>query len=328
MNNNMLRIGIIGAGSIGSLFGGYLANIKYITHFPEVLFFCRKNHAEAINRNGLKIIRNQSINDIRGIKAYENEKIIEEKILKDSSFNFDFIFLTTKAYDLETAMFQYSNLINVSKNLIILQNGIGNEDIVTKFCPKDKIIRMVTTNGALLSKPGIVVHTGLGITKIGFPFLNDFEEHQSNLTLLKEILNCAGLETIIVNDIISETWEKVFINVGINAIGAITQLRNGELLEINELKHLMSEAVKEAVSTVRMKKIKLPEKDYIALTYEVAKKTSKNKNSMLQDILNGKETEIDFLNGRIMKYAKELGIEVPINKILTSLIKGLEYSLT
>ena len=90
----------------------------------------------------------------------------------------------------------------------------------------------------------------------------------------------------------------------------------------------MGEAVKEAINVARMKKINLSEKDYIALTYEVAKKTSKNKNSMLQDILNGKTTEIDFLNGRIVKYANKLGIEVPINKVLTSLIKGLEDSLS
>ena len=335
MDKIKLKIGIIGAGSMGSLFGGYIANFKFKTHFPEVIFFCRKDHAEATNKNGLKIIRNQSTYDIKGIKAYENEKKIEDKISKNLSFSFDFIFLTTKAYDIETAIFQYKKIIDASKYLIILQNGIGNEEIASKFCPKNKIIRIVTTNGALLAEPGKVIHTGLGLTKIGFPFLirldlkpKDFEQHQSDINLLKNILNFAGLKTIIVDDIISESWEKVFINVGINPIGALTQLRNGELLEIKGLKYYMGEAVKEAINVARMKKINLSEKDYVALTYEVAKKTSKNKNSMLQDILNGKTTEIDFLNGRIVKYANKLGIEVPINKVLTSLIKGLEDSLS
>ncbi len=335
MDKIKLKIGVIGAGSIGSLFGGYIANFKFKTYFPEVIFFCRKDHAEAINKNGLKIIRNQSTYDIKGIKAYENEKKIEDKISKNLSFSFDFIFLTTKAYDIETAIFQYKKIIDASKYLIILQNGIGNEENVSKFCPKNKIIRIVTTNGALLAEPGKVIHTGLGLTKIGFPFLirldlkpKDFEQRQSDINLLKNILNFAGLKTIIVDDIISESWEKVFINVGINPIGALTQLRNGELLEIKGLKYYMGEAVKEAINVARMKKINLSEKDYIALTYEVAKKTSKNKNSMLQDILNGKTTEIDFLNGRIVKYANKLGIEVPINKVLTSLIKGLEDSLS
>ncbi|MFX0042329.1 MAG: ketopantoate reductase family protein [Candidatus Hodarchaeota archaeon] len=335
MDKTKLKIGIIGAGSIGSLFGGYIAKLKFKSHFPEVTFFCRKAHAEVINKKGLKIIKDQSIFDIKGIKAYVYEKDFEDNVNKDLSFCFDFLFLTTKAYDIETAMLQYKNIIDAANYLIILQNGIGNEEIVNKFCPKNKIIRIVTTNGALLAKPGKVIHTGSGITKIGFPFLNrldlkpkDLEQHQSDMVLLKNILNFAGLKTMIVEDIISESWEKAFINVGINPFGALTQLRNGELLEIRGLKYYMGEAVKEAIKVARMKKIKLSKKDYISLTYEVAKKTAKNKNSMLQDVLNGKTTEIDFLNGRVVKYANELGIEVPINKVLTSLIKGLEYSFS
>lgn len=334
MNKSKLKIAIIGAGSIGSLFGGYIANFESNTHFNEVIFFCRKDHAEKINKDGLKIIRNKSTYDIKNIKAYENEKEIEEEISENSSIFFDFIFLTTKAYDIETAVIQYKKIIDTSKYLIILQNGIGNEDLVSKFCPKNKIIRVITSNGALLIEPGKVLHTGIGITKIGFPFhrldfnLKDFEQYQSDLNLLKNILNFAGLKTIIADDIVSDSWEKLFINVGINPIGALTQLRNGELLKINDLKYLMGEAVKEAIKVAKMKNINLPEKDYIALTYKVAKKTSNNKNSMLQDVLNGKTTEIDFLNGRIVKYAKKLGSDVPINKILTILIKGLEHSLS
>ncbi|MFW9939216.1 MAG: ketopantoate reductase family protein [Candidatus Thorarchaeota archaeon] len=333
MNKIKLKIAIIGAGSIGSLFGGYIANLESKTLFTEVILFCRKDHAKAINKVGLKIIRNQFTYDIKNIKAYENEKKIEEKISKNASVNFDFIFLTTKAYDIETAISQYKKVIDTSKYLIILQNGIGNEEIVSKICPKYKIIRVITSNGALLIEPGKVIHTGIGITKIGFPFhrldfkLKDFEQRKLDLNLLKNLLNFAGLKTVVVDDIVSESWEKLFINVGINPIGALTRLRNGELLESNSLKYIMGEAVKEAIKVARMKKINLPKKDYIALTYKVAKKTSKNKNSMLQDILNGKTTEIDFLNGRIVIYANKLGIEVPINKVLTTLIKGLEYSL-
>ncbi|TFG28470.1 MAG: 2-dehydropantoate 2-reductase, partial [Promethearchaeota archaeon] len=136
------------------------------------------------------------------------------------------------------------------------------------------------------------------------------------------------LETIIVEDIIKECWEKVFVNIGINAIGALTRLKNGQLLENENLKILMGEAVKEAIKVADCKKIDLSEKNYIAIMYDVAEKTSENKNSMLQDILKGKRTEIDFMNGKIMKYAQELGFKVPINEMLTYLIKGLEKSIT
>ena len=230
-------------------------------------------------------------------------------------------------------MKMYKNLINNARRVIILQNGIGNEEIVKKFCLKTKIMRMVTSNGALLSEPGKIIHTGSGITKLGFPFVNDdkVEEKElkkinSDLLVLKEILNSAGLHTIISNNIIRESWEKIMINIGINAIGALTRLTNGELLKSDRLKKLMGGAVEEALMIAKMKKIDLPEKDYVNLMYQVALDTSGNKNSMLQDILQGKLTEIDFLNGKIVSYAKKLNIEVPINEVLISLIKGLEFS--
>ncbi|MFX0083801.1 MAG: ketopantoate reductase family protein [Candidatus Hodarchaeota archaeon] len=328
-----LRIGVIGAGSIGSLFGGYLANIKSDVYELEVIFFCMKEHKEVINNRGLKIHKNQDVKEINNIIAYENEIILEENIEKDNSFRFDYIFLTTKTYDMEKALLQYKKLVDVSNWLVILQNGIGNEDIVSKYISRSKLIRIVTSNGAFLESPGNVIHTGEGFTKIGFPFLQDFnkkkaelEKANTDLMTLKDLLQLASIETNIVEDINKESWEKVFVNVGINAFGALTNLKNGQLLESEGLKHLMGEAVEEAVQVAKLKKIELSDKDFIAETYDVANKTAENKNSMLQDILNGTATEIDFINGRVLKYAEELGIKVPINELLTHLIKGLESS--
>jgi 2-dehydropantoate 2-reductase len=334
LGRKKLRIGFIGAGSIGSLFGGCLANIKSEIYELEVIFFCQREHKEAINKQGLRIQKNQDVKEINNIQAYENEKILEEKSEMDNSFRFDYIFLTTKTYDMEKAVLQYKKLIDVSNWFVILQNGIGNEEIVSNYISRSKIIRIITSNGAFLESPGNLVHTGDGFTKIGFPFLEDINNDHielakanENLTLLKELLHLAGLETQIVKDINKESWEKVFVNVGINAFGALTNLTNGQLLESEGLKQLMAEAVEEAVQVAKLKEIKLSNKDFIAVTYDVAKKTSKNKNSMLQDILNGTATEIDFINGRVLIYANELGFKAPINELLTHLIKGLESSL-
>lgn len=333
MNKKKLRIGFIGAGSIGSLFGGYLADIKSEMYSIEAIFFCNKAHADDVNKKGLKLYRNQQIMVIESIKAYENEQIFEDKLAKDPSFGFDFIFLTTKAYDSESAILQYKKLVDASKWLVILQNGIGNEDIVIPYCQKSKIIRVVTTDGALLDKPGHIIHTGHGITKIGFPYLNDLnlehelmEQGKLDLILLKDILNLGGFETIIIEDIIKESWEKVLVNIGINALGALTRLTNGQLLKNEGLKEIMREAIREAIEVAEMKNINLSKKDYLAITHDVAKRTAENKNSMLQDILNGQPTEIEFMNGRILKYATELGIKVLYNETLTHLVRGLEYS--
>jgi 2-dehydropantoate 2-reductase len=333
VSKKILRIGFIGAGSIGSLFGGYIADIKSDVYPIKVHFFCIKEHATVINEKGLKLFRNREVKIIKNIKAFENEKKVEEKLKQETDFKFNYLFLTTKAYDIKTALNQYKKIINASNYVVILQNGIGNEDKVIQFTDKEKVIRAVTTNGALLDKPGQVHHTGEGITKIGFPFINEinskaeeFDRAKTDLQLLGNMLESAGFETIIVEDMIMESWEKALVNIGINAIAALTRLTNGELLKVKGLKHFVGQAINEAINVAKLKNIILPNKDFVSIAYDVLTKTANNKNSMLQDILNNNPTEIDFLNGKILKDATDLGIIVPINEFLTYLVKSLEKS--
>ncbi|MBD3341056.1 MAG: hypothetical protein GF353_18250 [Candidatus Lokiarchaeota archaeon] len=155
---------------------------------------------------------------------------------------------------------------------------------------------------------------------------NDKRESDKGLRVLAGLLTESGLETRIVKDIIRETWEKIFVNVGINAFGALTRLKNGELLSKKGIKRLMGVAVREAIEVAKLKNLNLSEINFVKLTYDVARKTSDNVNSMLQDVLKKKRTEIDFINGKIVEEAKKLGINTPINDLLTQLIKGLEIS--
>lgn len=335
LSKKKIRIGIIGAGSIGSLFGGYMADSNTDDYSTEVIFFCREAHAKALNQNGLIIQKNKDFMEVKGIKAFVDLKEYESILGEESSIGFDFLFLATKAYDIEHVVPQYKKLIESSGWLIILQNGIGNEEVVINYCskPKSEIIRIVTSNGALLNEPGRVIHTGEGITKIGFPYLEElsletkeYEKARKDLKLLGDLLNSVKLETLIIEDIVKECWEKVFVNIGINAVGALGRLPNGKLLEFDGIIYIMREAINEAILVTKLMNIKLPEKDYFTIAYEVAKRTAENKNSMFQDILNHRATEIEFINGRIVKFADQLDIDVPFNRILTYLIKGLESS--
>ena len=321
MSKKSIRIGIIGAGSIGSLFGGYLASVKSDKYTTKIHLFGRKSHVDAINKNGLTIQKGQQTLTVKNVKAFDHPENL--------SLIYDYLFITTKTYDLKDVLVQYQNLIDTCKYVVILQNGIGNELLVREYCQDEKIIRAVTVNGVFLDKPGHLIHSGAGLTKIGFPFkITELSEQENiDILLLKDILDTAGLETILVDDIIKETWDKAFINIGINAFGALTQLENGRLLEIKGLKDLMAGAIKEALVVANQKGIRLSDKDFVSLAFEIAEKTANNKNSMLQDILKGKNTEIDFLNGIIVEQAKDLGISVPINELLMNLIKGLELSL-
>ena len=327
-----LRFGFIGAGSIGSLFGGLLASVKHKKYSFEIVFFCRKEHCQEIKKKGLEIQTRGEILKVSNIIAYDNLKQVEKMINDDPNYHFNFLFISTKTPDLEKSLIEFKNIIDSSFWVIILQNGIGNEDIVSQFCEKEKIIRIITSHGAFIKKPGHVYHAGSGFTKIGFSFIkSDNLKNKSIynvLELLRNLLNSSGLDTEIVDDINIYCWEKVLVNIGINALGAITRLKNGQLLENGMLKRLMKELVLEALTVANKKKIKLPHKDYGRIMYQVAEKTGNNLNSMLQDVLNKKITEIDFLNGRIVQFAEELNCNVPFNKIITFLIKGLEKSYT
>lgn len=333
MKRELLKIGFIGAGSIGSLFGGYLASIHTDEDPLEINFFCRKDHRDAINNEGLGLSTDEGDLLLTNVKAYESaEEFIKAQSI-DINYHFDYLFITTKAYDLERVMIHYRMVIDSSSWLIVLQNGVGNEEVVKKSCAENKIIRIVTSHGALLEKPGLVRHTGLGFTKMGFVFLKPqnsnkevYDQAYGKLLLLKFLLDTGGIDTELVEDIIECSWEKAFVNIGINAFAALTRLNNGELLENEYLKRLMGIAVEEALEIAKLKKIILSDRDYVDLMYSVAEKTYDNKNSMLQDILKDKPTEIDFLNGKIVEFAKDLGINVPINELLTFLIKGLERS--
>ncbi|MEJ2250404.1 MAG: 2-dehydropantoate 2-reductase [Candidatus Lokiarchaeota archaeon] len=328
-----IKIGFIGAGSIGSLFGGYLASLKSQEYEIEVILFSREPHVRAIREKGLTLEKPNSNIVLQNIKAYSSLEEFQKDYTK--SYRFDFLFITTKVYDSEKALKEYSDLVSKCRSIVILQNGIGNEEIVEKHSEREKIVRVITTLGALLKVPGYVVHTGVGFIKIGCPFpVNSIQKdkekewREKSLQLLSKFFNSVGLECHIVNDILKECWEKVFVNVGINPFAGITRLRNGQLLEDGSLKALMKDAVEEAIKVAKAKRIMLnrPNSDYIELMYDVARKTYRNQNSMLQDILREKKTEIDFINGKIVDYARDLGIAVPINQTLTSLIKGIEQS--
>ncbi|NVM46639.1 MAG: 2-dehydropantoate 2-reductase, partial [Candidatus Lokiarchaeota archaeon] len=299
----------------------------------EVIFFCRKNHRDAINKHGLELLAVNSNLVLTNIKAYENAEEFTEAYSIGDDYQFDYLFITTKAYDTKTVMIQYKGLIESSNLVIILQNGLGNEDVVKRNCDENKVIRIVTSHGALLEKPGKVRHTGIGFTEIGFTFLKpqignseDYDQAYEKIFLLKTLLDAGGIKTDIVEDIIKCSWEKAFVNIGINAFAALTRLNNGELLEDEYLKRLMGIAVEEALEIAKLKEIILSDRDYVDLMYSVAEKTYNNKNSMLQDILKDKPTEIDFLNGKIVELAKEVSAKAPINELLTFLIKGLERS--
>ena len=304
-----MKIGIMGAGALGSLIGGY-----FFQAGEDVILVGRRWNIDPIIKNGLKFI------------PLNSDKIINLKIkatIEPSDCDIqDLVILTVKAFDTEKALQDAEPMIEKGHTRILcMQNGYGTEKIAVKLYGNKNILRGITSNGALIIEPGCVKHTGYGDTFIGV--LDKSTKYEDIL----DIFNSTVLKAEFVENIEEKIWGKVLVNAAINPFGAITRLRNGQLLENNKIVECMKSVVIEGVNVLNSIGLKLNMEDSIQNAIKVAKLTANNKNSMLQDIEKGRRTEIDFINGAISRLGKKNGIPTPMNDLLVALIKGIEYNL-
>ncbi|MHC1581828.1 MAG: ketopantoate reductase family protein [Candidatus Syntropharchaeia archaeon] len=295
----MTRIMVMGAGALGSLFGGLLADSGY-----DVILVGRKKHVDAINKNGLRI---------SGL----TDKIIDVKA-STTPVDADLILFTVKSYDTEKAARELR--IEKDTTVLSLQNGMGNEEKIASIIGEEHVLGGITSYGALFVEPGHIKHTGIADTFIGE--LNG--EITQRAKKICEMFKDAGIKTEITDNIREKIWEKLVINVGINAPTSICRIKNGMLLEIPEMKWIMEKAVEEAVEVAKRMGIKIT--NPLEKVIDVATKTRENESSMLQDIKKGKRTEIDAINGIIVELGEKFGIPTPVNRTLFSLVKGIEGS--
>ncbi len=301
-----MKVLILGAGAIGSFIGAKLSSVSDV-----VLFSRNRAHIQKIQKEGL------IIEELTGEKKRFHLKSIFD--LKDLEHLPDLIIVLVKSYDTEEAV---SSVLSIKKEntlFLTLQNGIGNVEKIAKFIDSNMILAGTTAMGSALIEPGYIKHGGSGPTYFG-KITGPPDE------LTKEIasmFNKAGLETYVVEDPNLYIWKKLIINTGINAITAIAQIKNGWIYKNRYAKEIAQKAVEEAVSVANKMGIEFKE-DMVETMLNVAKATSENISSMYQDILKGKRTEIDAINGAIVRFAKDLGVHTPINQTLTNLVKIIE----
>ncbi len=302
-----MKISIIGAGAMGSLFGGKISK----TDNEVILYDINRKHIDAINKNGL-LIEEPLLNNKETVKpraTYNPDDV------KDSDIIVIFVKSTvTKLVAEEFVKYAGDNTIAVT-----FQNGLGNEEIIRGVFGKERTAAGVTSQGATFLGPGRIRHAGNGPTHI---CMSDLENEK--LKGFVDVLNESGLETHIEENIESLVWSKLVINVGINALTALTGLKNGQLLDYQETKDLMKVLVDEACSVADKKGIKLSYENPLETVMQVAEKTALNRSSMLQDFDRKSRSEIDFINGAIVKEGRRIGIETPVNWTVTQLVRTMD----
>jgi len=207
-------------------------------------------------------------------------------------------------------------LIKSQTRVLSLQNGIGNEDIISEYTKK--VIGGITNNGVVFMENGKIVYNSAGMTSIGnYNSLNDEFVHE-----IREAFERSGLKCNASNKIKEKIFEKFLINVGINGLASIANVKNGELLQNEELNVLLLELVNEAISVGRAKGFHC--QDAESKIIKTVEMVAKNTNSMLQDLRKGKRTEVEYFNGKVVEYGRETGINTPYNLFVTNVIKFIE----
>ncbi len=300
-----LKIVIMGAGAIGSLYGGLLS-----LSGVDVTLVGRPPHVSRVRESGLVI------------SGVLGEHIAHPNAVEDTAdlAHADFVFITTKSYDTIDAARAVQHLVDDGAAIVVLQNGLGTEKLVEQELKTHRVLRATTCMGAQVVEPGHVNVTGIGITEVG----SHHKENRGLVDTIVDHLEGAGFKVRPSDNMDGVVWTKTLVNCGINPIGALTGLTNGEIYQNRTLRSLIINIVNEVMSVVRELGVTLTTDDPIRYTLGTAKATGSNLNSMLQDFLARKRTEIDYITGAVIEIAHKLGFSLPVNETLYALVKVLE----
>jgi 2-dehydropantoate 2-reductase len=307
MWEEMVRIAVVGVGAMGSLFASLLSRAG---HNPWLLDKYQER-VDVIRINGLRI------EDGTGTHCIPLPTVTTRP---EEIGIVDLLIIFVKAYDTEEALRGALSLIGDSTLVLTLQNGLGNLEKITTVVGEKRALGGTTAHGATQLSYGHIRHAGSGATIIGALKGETVKE----LNVIKEIFDASGITTTITDDVEGTLWSKLIINAAINSLTALTRLHNGELMEHDALADLQRRIVGEACAVAKAKEVLLYYQDQVERVKGVCRATASNKSSMLQDILRGKRTEIDYINGAIVSGGKEAHIPTPYNDIITRLVKALE----
>jgi 2-dehydropantoate 2-reductase len=308
VRRNTMKIAVAGAGAMGSLFGALLTEAGNDVWLYDVW----PEHVHAVAEHGLSV-EHEGRTRIVQIKATTEPKEIGQA---------DLVIIFVKSTQTKPAAETARRLLGNDAMVMTLQNGMGNADIISEFIEPVRILAGTTSHGATMLGPGNIRHAGVGPTTIGVWAKS--KEGADRARQFADFFTQAGIETETVDDVHSVVWNKLLINIGINAITALTGIKNGQIFDLEITLELSRAAVEEAMNVARAQNVKIRD-DAVDHVFKVAEATAVNRSSMGQDVDNKRQTEIAAINGFIVREAKKLGLEAPVNQTLTALVETLQY---
>ena len=294
-----LKVAVMGAGAVGCYFGGMLARAGH-----DVTLIARPQHVEAIERDGLRM----------ETKTFDEHVRLKASSEASAAQGADVVLFCVKSTDTEAAGAQIKPHLRPDALVLCLQNGVDNADRLRKVLPEHAVSAAVVYVATEMAGPGHLKHHGRGELVI---------EPIGTSRAAAQALVAAGVPTDVSDNVRGALWLKLVLNCAYNAVSAIAQLPYGEAVKGRGITDVVRDVIDECVAVARAEGVSLPGDVHAAGAKLIATIPSQY-SSTAQDIARGKPTEIDYLNGHIVKRGEALGIATPANRVLWALVKLLE----
>jgi 2-dehydropantoate 2-reductase len=293
-----MKVAVMGAGAVGCYYGGMLARAGH-----EVVLIARPQHVAAIERDGLRLdtqhfderVRVAASTDARGVQGAQ------------------LVLFCVKSTDTDSAAQALAPHLERDALLLSLQNGVENAQRLRELLPQEAAAAVVYV-AAEMAGPGHVKHNGRGELVI--------EPSTKSENVARAFVE-AGVPTEISTNVRGALWAKLVLNCAYNALSAITQLPYGKLVQGEGITRAMRDVVDECLAVAKADNVIIPG-DVDAAVRRIAETMQNQYSSTAQDLARGKTSEIDHLNGLIVRRGEALGIPTPANRLLHALVKAIE----
>jgi 2-dehydropantoate 2-reductase len=301
-----MRIAVVGAGAMGSIFGARFVQGGHETVLVDVI----ESLVDTVNTSGVTIVRGDE----------ETATRVPATTDPSSVGAVDAVVFFTKCYHTAAAAQSAHPLVGAQTIVASLQNGWGNGDVLAAEYDPAQIVLGVTYNSGLVLGPGRVRHPADAATTLG-PFAGD---STGDAERLAQAIRDGGLEAEVAAQVRPEIWKKLVLNAATLPTAALAGMNAGALTEDPEMHELVSETAREAVAVARALGYDIDPEERVDSIHALLERAAATKGSMLQDFEAGRRTEIDVINGAVVRAAAESGVDVPLNRALVALVKGWE----
>ncbi|MNK17501.1 2-dehydropantoate 2-reductase [compost metagenome] len=315
-----MKVEIMGAGALGLMFGAALSaageEVRFWTRTPE--------QAEDLGRNGIRLIMDNGQEVFTPADRFqvESSRYIDKP--KRPRFGADWILVTTKQRHMDERLYSHLQALRgQGTDMVCFQNGVGHIERLSEALGGQIVLAALTTEGARKEGSCTVYRSGRGQTRLGLTGIHDGAEHLKDKTEnLASRLSMAGFPSVLSNDIDKEIYRKLLINAAINPLTALWRIRNGDLLASGERRALLVDLIEETLEIYNQYGIAYDAeiKDQVMA---VCRSTANNMSSMLKDVLAGQVTEVNSINGHLVRMARKKDIKVPALEMVWRLVSSM-----